>query len=115
MEGIQILNQFEVVTEKVFNWNTFWIAFGIGAAFSLIVAILYGLSEQDWEAFFVAAVFNIFCVCFVAGIGGGIDGKPVAYETNYEITINETVNMQEFMDKYEILETRGQIYTVREK
>ena len=40
---------------------------------------------------------------------------PAEYETHYEVSINEEVNMQEFMDKYEIVETRGSIYTVREK
>ena len=115
MEGVQILNQFEVVTEKVFNWNTFWVAFGIGAVFSLIVAVLFGLSEQDWSAFFVALGFNVFCVCLVAGLGGAVQSIPLEYETHYEVIINEEVNMQKFMDKYEIVETRGEIYTVREK
>ena len=41
--------------------------------------------------------------------------EPVEYETHYEVSIDETVNMQEFMDKYELIETRASIYTVKEK
>ena len=44
-----------------------------------------------------------------------MEPKPVEYETHYEVSIDETVNLQEFMEKYEIIETRGLIYTVREK
>ena len=48
-------------------------------------------------------------------LGGAIAATPVAWETRYEVTISSEVSMAEFMDKYEILETRGSIYTIREK
>lgn len=35
--------------------------------------------------------------------------------TEYKITIDEDVNFLEFYNKYEILETDGDIYTVKEK
>ena len=117
MNGVQILNQFEVVTETVFSWNSFWVGLGIGAAVGLISAVIFGYSEADWEAFFFA------CAIFIPVIGLGVGGlagfavnpTPVAYETHYEVSISEETNMQEFMSKYEIIETRGEIYTVREK
>ena len=33
----------------------------------------------------------------------------------YKVTIDETVSMVEFMDKYEIIDQEGKIYTVRER
>jgi H+/Cl- antiporter ClcA len=117
MNGVQILNQFEVVTETVFSWNSFWIGLGIGAAVGLIAAVIFGCSEADWAAFFLScAIFIPILGLFVGGLGGSVVcPTPVAYETRYEVSINEETNMQEFMSKYEIIETRGEIYTVREK
>lgn len=37
------------------------------------------------------------------------------YETHYQVTIDDSVSMNEFQDKYEIIEVEGKIYTVRER
>ena len=117
MEGVTILNQFEVVTKTVFNWESFWWGALIGACIGLLVAIVFGLAEGDWFAFFVG--LGAFCTFFALFVGlfGGFALKPTAveYETHYEVSIDEHVNMQEFMSQYEIIETRGSIYTVKEK
>lgn len=34
--------------------------------------------------------------------------------TEYEVTINDNVSFTEFMDRYEILERNGNIYTIKE-
>ena len=117
MTGVHILNQFEVVTKTVFSWESFWWGALIGVIIGFITAGVVGLQEGDWLAFFVC--LGICCTVFVlivGMLGGGVlMRKPVEYETRYEVSINENVNRQEFMDKYEIIETRGSIYTVREK
>ena len=117
MNGVNILNEFEVVTKTVFSWESFWWGALIGVIVGLTVAIIFGLHEMSWEAFFYGLV--AFCMSFGLFIGlmSGfiVKPKPVEYETHYEVSINEDVSMQEFMDKYEIIETRGTIYTVKEK
>lgn len=117
MDGVSILNEFEVVTKTVFSWESFWWGALIGAIIGFVIAVIFGLQEADWFAFFVG--LSMFCTVlglFVGLLGGFVvNPKPVEYETRYEVSINEEVNMQEFMDKYEIVETRGSIYTVREK
>ena len=116
MNGVTILNEFEVVTKTVFSWESFWWGILIGAGIGLIGAIILGLAEADWDAFFLG--IGLLCTIFglfVGVLGGVLDAKHVEYETHYEVSINEEVNMQEFMNKYEIIETRGSIYTVREK
>lgn len=117
MNGVTILNEFEVVTKTVCSWESFWWGALIGVGIGLILAIIFGLQEGDWAAFFIS--LGVFCtlIGLLVGLLGGfvLKPKPVEYETHYEVSINETVNMQEFMDKYEIIETRGSIYTVREK
>ena len=117
MEGVQILNQFEVVTKTTFSWQAFWVGALIGVGIALFVAAIFGLNEQSLFAFFFMFGFlTIFIAIFIGALSGAkIAPKPVAYETHYEVTISDDVNMKEFMDKYEIVETRGAIYTVREK
>ena len=117
MEGVSILNEFEVVTKTVFSWESFWWGALIGAVIGLSVAIIFGLNEMDWFAFFVGLGVFVTLLGLLVGLLGGfvLAPKPVEYETRYELSINEEVDMQEFMNKYEIIETRGYIYTVREK
>lgn len=117
MQGVNILNEFEVITEYTFNWSVFWIGLLIGAVMGLIVATIFDCKECDWAAFAVGcAVFIPLLAILIAGFGSWIlVPKPIAWETHYEVSITEEVNMIEFMETYEILETRGSIYTVREK
>jgi hypothetical protein len=117
MDGVTILNEFEVVTKTVFSWESFWWGALIGAIIGVVTAVVFGISEGEWLAFFTG--LGVFCtiIGLFVGLAGGflLKPKPVEYETHYEVSINEDVNMQEFMDKYEIIKTRGSIYTVREK
>ena len=36
-------------------------------------------------------------------------------ETRYEVTIDDSVSMKEFAEKYEIIEERGKIFVIKEK
>ena len=119
MEGIQILNQFEVVTKTQFSWDSFWTGAIIGfliALFAVIIALCTS-DGGDWSVFFVAiGIFGIAAAVLTGLLWGrAVAATPVAWETRYEVTISSEVSMAEFMDKYEILETRGSIYTIREK
>lgn len=117
MDGVTILNEFEVVTKTVFSWESFWWGALVGAIIGVGTAVIFGLQEADWLAFFVG--LGVFCtlIGLLVGLLGGfiLKPKPVEYDTHYEVSIDENVNMQEFMNTYEIIETRGSIYTVREK
>lgn len=117
VEGVTILNQFEVVTKTIFSWESFWDSVLVGVIIGFIAAVIFGLYEQEWAAFFVGLIVYCTGLALLLGVVSGyvVEPEPIEYETQYEVSINEGVNMQEFMDKYEIIETRGSIYTVREK
>ena len=51
-------------------------------------------------------VLAIVCVCLIP------ENK---YETHYQVTVDNSVSMNKFQDKYEIIEVEGKIYTVRER
>ena len=116
MTGVQILNQWEAVSKSVFSWDSFF--GGVAVGFGLVVLITYLLMIHDfeWGLFFQIIAFVGIITALVMGVVCGcVIATPVEYETRYEVTIDSEVSMQEFMDKYEIIETRGSIYTVREK
>ena len=118
MEGIQILNQWEVVTKTQLSWDSFWTGAVIGFLIALFATIITVLTNDgDWSDFFVAmCTIGIIATVLIGLLWGGcIDATPVAWETRYEVIIGSEVSMSEFMDKYKILETRGSIYTIREK
>lgn len=117
MQGVNILNQFEVVTEYTFNWKSFWVGLLVGAVIGLICAIIFGSQEGDRGAFgtgcaFFIPIISIGIALFSAWV---LVPKPISWETHYEVSVTEEVNMIEFMKTYEILGTRGSIYTVKEK
>ena len=117
MTGVQILNEFEVAIDYVFSWNSFWIGALIGVGIAFIAGISFGLEQNSFLAFLFMFIFLGICMSILLGffLGRVVAPKPIGYETHYEVSISEEVNMKEFIDKYEILETRGAIYTVKEK
>lgn len=61
---------------------------------------------------------HALAICLILG-GTGIAnyvGKEEIYDyTEYKVIVDDTVNMNEFMKKYEILDQDGEIYIVRER
>ena len=118
MNGVEILSQSEVVTVRVFNWVAFsvitvilFVAIGIGTY--LLARMEHGSSKTGNIAFsiFVALILSFM----IGGLICGATATPIAYETHYKVTIDDSVSMNEFLDKYEILDQEGKIYTVKEK
>lgn len=117
MSGVEILASNEVaIAWASWNWTNFWIVIGIAFGVALFVGFIAGLSEMD-----ITFGLIIFLMIFI--VGGGIlgilvgtsTGEPIEYETQYKVIIDDTVSMNEFIEKYEIVEQEGKIYTVRER
>lgn len=74
-----------------------------------IICFLYdGLYTTD--GFGATLLFVIGVVVLICSI---VFAHPV-YETRYEVIIDNTTSFNEIMDKYEIIDQRGQIYTLRD-
>jgi hypothetical protein len=109
MTGVEILAIGEMGINECFNWSA--AIFG-GLTVGIIASLILGAAENDLR-------FSLFIapsVCLLAGVILGF-GCP-AYQDmipTYKVTISDEVSMNEFMDKYEILNQDGKIYTVKER
>lgn len=116
MTGVDILAAEEVAVEYAFGWTWFWSLVGIGA----VVGIIWGVYEvasgmSDWPLIPWLAVLLMGVGALVGLLVGAFTSKPVKYETQYKVTVSDEVKMADFLEKYEIIETEGKIYTVRER
>ena len=108
MNGVIILNSYESLT----NFDSI-LLMSILCAWSLAAAIValfalfkYGCdSWKELAILIVCAVLTIICGCLI---------PERKYEIHYQVTVDNSVSMNEFQDKYEIIEVEGKIYTVRE-
>jgi hypothetical protein len=113
MTGVEILATEEVATAFAFSWENFWIGFAIIMFVGFFIGLLASLSQDDFLGLVIGGTLGaIFGV--IVGVGIGVDGLPTEYETQYKVTISDEVSMNDFLEKYEIVDQEGKIYTVRE-
>lgn len=115
MNGVEILSATQVVSKSVFNWTALWIAAGVILVFGVFVGFLIMLIEHDYFGLMAGILGGLFLSIMISPFIGALCSTPVEYETHCKVTIDDTVSMSEFMDKYEILDQEGKIYTVRER
>lgn len=115
MTGIDILAAEEVAVEWAFNWTAFWIVLGIVGLIVIVLFIIltskYGADVSDLGYAGILVLVGVILSILI----GSVAQIPTEYETQYKVTISDDVLMTEFLERYEIIETEGKIYTVREK
>lgn len=115
MNGVEILNQYQVAGDPVWNNEaaaiTFLLCFGVLTLTGIIISI----DEKDpfyaVELSLTGIVFG-FLLSMIVGIATAQPGEP---ETYCQVTIDDSVSFNEFQKKYEIINQEGQIYTVKAK
>ena len=118
MNGVEILSQSEVVTASAFNWLVFSI---IAVILFVIIGIgVYLLVRMEIGSSKIGNIASSIGVALIlsfmfGGLAGGVTSTPTEYETQYKVTIDDSVSMNEFLDKYEILDQEGKIYTAKER
>lgn len=116
MEGVEILFAKEI-THSV--WNGFVWHWGL-ALVILIGLFLIGIAiYASWKytgykgdiAFLLIAGIGFLSL---GGVGFYFNGTvPVYDHTEYKVTVDETVNMNEFFERYELIDKEGKIYIVK--
>lgn len=109
MNGVTILNSYESLTNfgSILLMSILCVWFLAAAIVALFALLKYGY--DSWKE------FAILIICVVLSIGCGCLIPEDKYETHYQVTIDNSVSMNEFQNKYEIIEVEGKIYTVRER
>jgi hypothetical protein len=114
MPGVEILASAQVATEFIHNYwlaTLVWIGIIIfTGAFAFLVA-----DYDKWQMGILGSAIGalIGIIVFVGTISA--TAKPVAYETQYKVTIEESVSMTDFYEHYEVIDQEGKIFTVMER
>lgn len=111
MAGIEILNEYIVASEWAFNY---WVALGI-LVVALMVGVIVCIKEKEAPLIILFLVLGVSAGALAGSFMGCIAPLEQHQVTRYEIIIDDTVSMNEFYEKYEIIDKEGKIYTVEEK
>ena len=110
MTGVEILS-----SETIYN--TFLPEWCLVIGFVLFLAFMVPLAAS------IANEKTILVIIFIFAMVGSIfvmifsdtENKNSINHIEYKVTIDDSVSMNEFLDKYEILDQEGKIYTVKER
>lgn len=87
----------------------------IGVFFIVTCFFTLILSIVTYESgVFINIIYSLIFGVITGALIGMIIQKPIAYETQYKVTISEEVALKDFYDKYKIIEQDGKIFTIRE-
>ena len=110
MTGVEILSS-KIMYNAILP--EYWIAIGLILAFTFMcLTVCFYVKSNNWAAILclILMVISIVIVCL-----GAISNKNSVDYIEYKVTIDDSVSMNEFLDKYEILDQEGKIYTVKER
>lgn len=110
MDGITILS------EKIFYSDLFpkWVfVLEMIGFFSFLALTVIGI-VRDKAKIAVLSLIAVFFLLILEILTQSIKGKEIDY-IEYKVTIDDSVPMTEFYQRYEILDQEGKIYTVKEK
>ena len=107
MEGIEVLN--EIKDACIPTWYI------ITIIIYLLIMILIGIFKKfktirGAAVYLVSLLIGYLCILLICCILGK---NNIYYR--YEVTIDENINKEEFIDKYKIIDKRGKIYVIEEK
>lgn len=104
MSGINILAEYTAGGMPVGAVFTL----GMLSVFGLIVSVLLTIDDSPGKAI----TFGFATGFAIVAISLGVSAEPE--HTRYKVTISDDVKLVEFLEQYEILDTEGEIYTIRE-
>lgn len=109
MTGVEILATGEGATGFEPNLPAFLSVL----AFCVLCGIVIGSKDNEYVLGTLAGLLAGMCAGLLASVVVGF--VEIEYYPTYKVIISNEVSMNEFMDKYEILNQDGKIYTVKER
>lgn len=118
MNGVDILSGTTVPISFGPNWLVFFI---VTFVFTILFGLLWWLVVAQTETTIKDILFSL-SVGLLIGLFFGFAistsdniQTPREYEFHYKVIVSDEVSMNEFLEKYEIIEQDGKIYTVKER
>ena len=110
MNGVEILS-----SETIYNTilPEYWLGIGLGCAIVFVFATALCFANERIILGFICIALALGSV--IVGVLGGTYSKTDISHIEYKVTINDSVSMNKFLYKYEILDQEGKIYTVKER
>lgn len=115
MSGVEILAVKEVVVSRGFNIEVFFITFIITFALILFISVIVMLVDSDPEIMILASLFGMVFGLFFGYMAGTIYAEPDEYRNEYKVIVSDEVSINDFFEKYELIDCEENIYTVVEK
>lgn len=110
MNGVEILS-----SETIYDTILPEYCIGIGLLCGIISAALWVICV-GYEHYCISTIPAVLIAAsIIVGSLGGTDSSTKIDYIEYKVTIDDSVSMNEFLDKYEIIDQEGKIYTVKEK
>lgn len=110
MDGITILNTYTSSNSSLFTLFSY--ALGLMLVIVSIMIIVVSIQDNEPHPF-------ILFICFGFGLFflrcGYASHRLPDQIIKYQITVDDSVSFNDFMERYEIIEQDGKIYTVIEK
>ena len=116
MSGVEILNQTNIYCEKGNMW-AFWILLGSGFIVGLIITVIVSYNYYFCGESLIPLITGVILgtVFGLLGYIWTISPTDELSYVEYKVSVSDEVNFTDFMEKYEILDQEGQIYTVKER
>ena len=115
MIGINYLTSNQVVTEWAPDMTVFWSILAIMFIIFFIAGIIAAIQEDNIIPCLLFIAIGILIGLLFGAIGAEIARVPAQHEIQHQVTITDDANIQEFLDKYEVVKQDGEIFTIREK
>lgn len=115
MPGVEILHTEVIATETGgFNVTAFAVTIILCAAIGFVIGLI--IDDDDCSSLF-GLMFGILVGLIFGALLGAAFQKPIIKneEVVYKAIISDEVSLNEFYEKYEILDKEGKIYTITER
>jgi hypothetical protein len=110
MNGVEILSS-EIIYNTILP--EYWLGIGLGCAIIFIFAMALCFANDHIILGFICLALG-FSIGIVGSLGGTLSTTDISH-IELKVVIDDSVSMNEFLDKYEILDQEGKICTVKER
>lgn len=114
MEGVRILAQAPVY-DTVYSWGWSWAGFALGIlAVAILAFIIFLMCNGDITGLLLLIFVGFFGFTSFFLFSKG-NGEKVYSHEEYKVIIDDSVKLNDFYEKYEVIDQEGEIYTVIER